>query len=345
MTLRSLPGLLNAKLRRFRSAMNVVSDVGAAFVTASLPDGKTYALSVDPTQRDAYHEAVSAAGLQDATWLFLINWLRPDEVFFDLGANIGTISIPAALRCNRVHAFEMLAENIVHLRRALERNKIGNVAIVQAAVSDAPGLVGVIGSSAWGVVVAEATLSVPTVVIDDYVRVRGITRVDVMKVDIEGSEQRALAGAAGLIARDHPDIVLECNSVTCGNSGYSYRDLLRGIRDVGYTVYRIQADHLCPWPEAAVQEVVYADYLATVKDAPTITARARRNIAVMTDAETIAGVLSAARYDEMWHMHVLAVADGLPKAVVADPQVRALLAEWAPLASRPAMATLRTGTA
>ena len=354
MTLRSLPGLrgfgerlhaLKAKLRALRTAMNIVSDAGSAFVTAALPDGTPYHLSIDPTQRDAYHEAVSAAALQDATWSFLLGWLRPDDVFFDLGANIGTISIPAAFRCRRVHAFEMLAENIVHLRRALERNRLGNIAIVQAAVSDTPGLVGVIGSSAWGVVVAEATLSVPTVVIDDYVRLRGITSVNVMKIDIEGSEQRALAGAAALIARDHPDIIIECNSVTCGNSGYSYRDLLRRIRDFGYTVYRIQADHLCPWPEAAVQELVYADYLATVKDAATIAARSGRNIVAMTDAETIAGIVSAAQYDDAWRMHVLAVADRLPGAALADQRVQALLYEWAPLASNPAMAALRDGTA
>jgi len=202
-------------------------------------------------------------------------------------------------------------------------------------------------------------VSVPAVPIDDYVRLRGISRVDVMKIDIEGSEMRALAGAAGLIARDHPDIIVESNALTCGANGYSYRDLLRRLRDFGYTVYWLhrtppsaagmnagqsQPDRLCPWPEDAVQEVVYIDYLATTKDPASVEKRSGRKIATMTDAETVAGILSAARYDRYWRMHVLAVADRLPKAVAANPRVKEVLREWAPLASDPSFEALRVGT-
>jgi FkbM family methyltransferase len=337
---------IGPEVRALRPAMNTLLDANPGFVTASLPDGKTYELSIDPRRdRDNYHESVSISAMQDPTWSFLMAWLRPADVFFDLGANIGTISIPAALRCTSVHAFEMLAENVVHLRRALERNKIGNVAVVQAAVSDRPGLIGAGGSSAWGSVVAKATLSVPTVVVDDYVRLRGIDRVDVMKIDIEGSELRALTGAAQLIARDHPDIVLESNSVTCGANRFSYRDLLRRVREFGYATYRIQGNRLCPWPDDAVQEVVYADYLATVKDPAIVAMRSGRELVGMTDQETVESILSAAQYDQFWRQHVLAVADRLPRAAMADPRAQAALREWAPLASGPAFEALRVGTA
>jgi hypothetical protein len=208
-----------------------------------------------------------------------------------------------------------------------------------------PGLIGVGGNSAWATVVPHAMVSVPTVVIDDYVLLRGIGRVDVMKIDIEGSELRALGGAAALIARDHPDIVLESNAFTCGNNGFSYCDLLRRIREFGYTVYRIQRGHLCPWSEDAVQEVICVDYLATTKDPAGIGTRSGRKIAAMTNAETVEGILSAERHDELSRQHVLAVADRLPAASVADPQVQAALQEWSPLASGPMFEVLRVGTA
>ena len=357
-SLRSAKNLLTAAVSSNAPQPPPVPDASPAFVAVSLADGTTYDLSIEPTDRDAYHEAVSVAGTQDATWSFLINWLMSSDVFFDLGANIGTISIPAAFRCTRVHAIEMVAQNVVHLRRALERNRLSNVTIIQAAVSDTPGLVGVGGGSAWGHVVSEAIVLVPTLPIDDYVRLRGISRVDVMKIDIEGSEMRALAGAAGLIARDHPDIIVESNSLTCGANGYSYRDLLRRLRDFGYTVYRLhrtppsaagagqpsQPDRLCPWPEDSVQEVVYIDYLATTKDPASVEKRSGWKIAAMTDAETVAGVLSAALYDRYWRMHVLAVAGRLPKTVAGNSGVKEALREWAPLASDASFDALRIGT-
>lgn len=49
----------------------------------------------------------------------------------------------------------------------------------------------------------------PVVTLDAYCREAGLGRVDFIRMDIEGAEQRALEGAAGLIDRDHPHVLLE----------------------------------------------------------------------------------------------------------------------------------------
>jgi FkbM family methyltransferase len=314
------------------------------FVSTSLPSGKVYELSVDQDSSDSWHAAVSANVLNGPNWHFLMAWLRPDDVFFDLGANIGTMSIPAAVAGCHVTAFEMLGANIAHLERAIARNQLTNISVIAGALSDRPGFAGLGGTSAWGTVTPHALVSVPTVVIDDYVQQRATKRVDVIKIDIEGSEQKALIGAADLLDRDHPDIVIESNSATCGAFGMSYRDLFRLLLGHAYRLYRILPDSLAPWCLEMVQEAVAPDYLATTKDEAAITARCGWPIRPMTDADFIASILESAKYDGAPRLHILAVADRLPASVRSDPRVAKLLEEWQPMMQDSAFETIRLGS-
>jgi FkbM family methyltransferase len=319
--------------------------VQKGFISAALPNGVAYELSVDQDSADSWHAAVSANALNGPNWEFLMAFLKPGDVFFDLGANIGTMSIPAAVAGARVTAFEMLGSNIAHLERAIIRNHLTNIAVIAGALSDRPGFAGVGGVSAWGMVTADALVSVPTVVLDDYVRQQDVGRVDVIKIDIEGSEQKALIGAASLLGRDHPDIVIEINSATCGAFGMSYRDLFRLLLGHGYHLYRILPYSLAPWKLDMVQEAVAHDYLATTKDEAAIIARCRWPIRPMTDADMFASIFESAKYEGVPRLHVLAIADRLPVTVKADPRVKKLLEEWKPLTADPVFDTIRLGTA
>lgn len=315
------------------------------FAAATMPDGVAYQLSVDQDSADPWHAAVSTNTWQGPTWQFLMAWLRSGDVFFDLGANIGTVSIPAAIAGARVTSFEMLSSNIVHLERAVARNGLANITVVAGALSDRPGFAGLGGVSAWGMVAEEALVHVPTLVIDDYVRQKGIARVDVLKIDIEGSEQKALAGAAALLDRDHPDIIIEVNSLTCGMYGMSYRDLFRLMLGHGYRLYRIFPDSLAPWSPDMVQEASAPDYLATKKTEAEIAERSGWPVRAVTDADLVTSILTSAQYEGPPRLHVLAVADRLPAKVRTDPQVARLLEEWKPLKAEPLFETIRVGSA
>jgi FkbM family methyltransferase len=271
--------------------------------------------------------------LQESTWQFLMSWLKPGDVFFDLGANIGIMSIPAAVAGARVTSFEMLSSNVVHLERGIMRNRLTNISVVMGALFDQPDYVGAGGSSAWGMIAEGALVSVPTIVLDDYVRKKRIERVDVMKIDIEGSEQKALTGARKLLERDHPDIVIEVNSSTCGLFGGSCRSLMRQLVGHGYKLYRILPDALARWEPEMVQEALAPDYLATIKTEGAIVERCQWPIRTLTDADIVASVLRSAQYEGACRLHIMAVADRLPEAVRTDPRVVRLLKEWHPLAS------------
>jgi len=54
-----------------------------------------------------------------------------------------------------------------------------------------------------------ATIKVPLTRIDDEVEKLGLPRVDFIKMDIEGAEREALAGAAGTLRRFKPTLALD----------------------------------------------------------------------------------------------------------------------------------------
>ena len=75
---------------------------------------------------------------------------------------------------------------------------------------------------------------------DDYARDHDVGRVDVVKMDIEGSEWSALRGMSETLARHRPVLLLEVNRVTCGRAGYDpavFWELLCGR--LGYAAWRI----------------------------------------------------------------------------------------------------------
>jgi FkbM family methyltransferase len=239
------------------------SAVGEAeLVTVNLPDGRSCQFSVEgAANRDSYHAEVAAGATFDFTWRLTNALLRPGMVFFD----IGSYSVPAATKGVQVHAFELMDENIRHLSAATSANGVENVSIVHAAISDSAGTAGTLGASAWAFVDENTPGVIPRLTIDDYVANSKIEHVDVLKVDIEGSERAALNGMQRLLRRDRPDIIIESNALMCGVHNYPYRDLLFLLKDMEYRIFRIQSGWLSPWKQSHVQEVICADYYSTIK--------------------------------------------------------------------------------
>jgi FkbM family methyltransferase len=87
----------------------------------------------------------------------------------------------------------------------------------------------------------------PTLVLtlDDYCREQGLGRVDFIRMDIEGAEQRALEGAAGLIDRDHPHVLLEIHpDMLQARFGGSGEAVVALFRRRGYRMFALSGDRL-----------------------------------------------------------------------------------------------------
>jgi len=121
---------------------------------------------------------------------------RPGDVVVDAGANIGAFTLLAAARVGSaglVVAVEPEPGNFEVLRRNVETNGLRNVALVRRALLDEAGKI--VRMEDEGVMsrVSDTGSSVETTTLDELAREYGSPRI--LKMNIEGSEGRALKGA------------------------------------------------------------------------------------------------------------------------------------------------------
>jgi FkbM family methyltransferase len=121
-----------------------------------------------------------------------LNILATDRVL-DAGANVGFFSIFAASKCQKVIAVEPNPINFRVLMLNKSMNKASNVILVNKALSDKEGYVRMSGE---GVVfkISSGGVTIPAITIDSLIR--GLNYdVSVVKMDIEGAEERCLEGS------------------------------------------------------------------------------------------------------------------------------------------------------
>lgn len=152
--------------------------------------------------------------------LFL-SQLKAGDVVVDLGANIGAYAIRAAVAvgpAGRVYAFEPLERTRKRLERAVQLNGVCNVSISDEAVGKESGYAQLSvkdrGSSASLVAASRATetQAVRVTTLDEFAKSNGVTRIDWIKMDIEGAEPLALAGMKNTIASCRPNFLFENES-------------------------------------------------------------------------------------------------------------------------------------
>ncbi|CAN5848306.1 hypothetical protein BH11PSE1_BH11PSE1_15350 [soil metagenome] len=85
----------------------------------------------------------------------------------------------------------------------------------------------------------------PVVTLDGYCAANGVGRVDFIRMDIEGAEQKALTGALGVIDRDRPHILLEIHPAMLeARFGGSAEAVVEIFRSRGYRMFALNGDRL-----------------------------------------------------------------------------------------------------
>ena len=222
--------------------------------------------------------------------------LKPGDVVIDLGAYIGTFSLAvAALGC-KVLSVEASPYNAALLEASVTRNNFRQMRVVSAAISDRPGTLEFVQAGPFGVVanpvVQTPTVPVPAVTVDDLLDELGGGQVDLIKMDIEGSEVAAIRGMSRLLTRANaPPIFYESNGHTLWLFGQTPNRLLAALEEYGYTNYLVEPGQLVPVRASDLQAECNVDYLA-VKQLPT-DLQDWRIVPPMTLEETIDKVLSS----------------------------------------------------
>ena len=206
--------------RLIRRGLNRAAPPGLTEVTVASGELAGMRLSLDLHAEKDYWLGTYEPDLQEA----IVQLVQPGSVAYDLGANIGYISLLLARRAGaagRVYAFEALPSNLERLRFNLALNGLEQrVVVVPGAVGDTSlpvrffvgpsgGTGKMEGSAGRQELDYPGEISVPGIILDEFVYRDGNPPPQVVKIDIEGGEILALPGMRRILAEARPVVLLE----------------------------------------------------------------------------------------------------------------------------------------
>lgn len=190
-------------------------------------------------------------GLSDDHHQLFFDRLRPDDCVIDVGANIGAFSLRCAKRVieGRVFSFEPDPDNYAHAKVNFELNAFKHMRLIHQGLSDHEGEAELVcldphNTGTNRIVgghqgVAKARISLTT--LDAFVAAEGLSRVDAIKVDVEGHEYQVLMGAMKTLMRFQPMILVEMSSKNLAQQGTSVQKVAQLIENLGYKILNIDS--------------------------------------------------------------------------------------------------------
>lgn len=193
---------------------------------------------------DSRDISVAPALMMDGHWepettKVFTSLLRPGDTFIDVGANMGYFGIVAGTVINgaaggSIHMIEANPKLVPLVFKSINvTGLLGTASVANFAVSDQPGEVDLhIVKDLWGssslenldeqfrllaassstvTFEVEETVTVPAITLDAYAEQESLGKVDLVKIDIEGHEERAYQGMARIIDenRDNMRLLIE----------------------------------------------------------------------------------------------------------------------------------------
>jgi|GEM_PF-727921 len=190
---------------------------------------------------------------------------RPNDVVIDVGANIGYFTIYASRKVGKdglVIALEPMDEAYDCLMKNLRLNRISNVKAFKLALWSSETTLklyrtkGYFTSAISKVDVFKNLIhqkklnlikkyEIKTVKLDDLIKNINLSKVDWIKIDVDGSEYEVILGSMNTLKRFKPKLIIEIHDQKVGNK------ILKILKDLGYEAslvkiwdnYHIFAEH------------------------------------------------------------------------------------------------------
>ena len=213
-----------------------------------LDDPRAYREAVELVLRETYLRNEQTCAEAD---------VRPGDVVLDLGGHVGTCALEFARRCRPhgvVHSFEPLTPEVIE--QNARANGFGNVKVVAAGIADREGTADLqLTDECVDASIARRpgrgersvrTRRIPLTTIDAYVEREGLTRIDFVKMDIEGAEELALHGARRTIQRFRPRWSI-ASYHTDHEGEKQHGKLVRLLRYLGYRLREVEQKRIFAW--------------------------------------------------------------------------------------------------
>ncbi|NJK47790.1 FkbM family methyltransferase [Candidatus Gracilibacteria bacterium] len=178
----------------------------------------------------------------------LSQYLKPGDIFYDIGANVGFFTILAAKlvgSSGKVYAFEPEAVNVATLQHNIQINRFTHVSAIAKAVSRTTGqaellLAAYSGGHTLATVGSRADardiINIDVVSIDDLLKQKEIDPPTLVKIDVEGAEIDVLYGMTQTIQEYQPIILYEVDDRNKEIMLSKREEIASFLREYGYEI-------------------------------------------------------------------------------------------------------------
>jgi FkbM family methyltransferase len=227
-----------------RSGLNKAAPQGLTEIQVAAGELSGMKLLLDLQTKKDYWLGTYEPELQNAARDFV----QPGMVIFDVGANIGYISLLMARLSGengQVFSFEALPNNLLRLQKNIALNHMQSIIkVIPKAVVDSSCPVSFLthSSNAMGKALGsvgrnehyEQEIKVAGLTLDDFVFLEGNPAPDLIKMDIEGGEVLAIKGMHRLLKEKHPLLFIELHGKDAA------RAMWLGLSNAGYEILKME---------------------------------------------------------------------------------------------------------
>jgi FkbM family methyltransferase len=250
-----------------RNVLNRAAPTGLTQVTVAAGALAGMRLVLDMQTEKDYWLGTYEPQLQSA----ILDFVRPGKVAYDVGANIGYISLLLAKTVGQqghVFSFEALPANIERMRQNVSLNQMeARISVIDRAVSDSEDPVNFLTSPSGGMGRVEGSvgrqisptgsLPVAGTSLDHFVYQEGNPPPEILKMDIEGGETRALPGMSRILLEDHPIVLLELHGPDATQIAWDI------LEKTGYHLYLMNTKYP---PIRGVDELDWKSYIVALHE-------------------------------------------------------------------------------
>jgi len=180
---------------------------------------------------------------------FLKYFLKEEDVFLDIGANIGLFSLYASNivgESGKIFAFEPTPKTFVRLNSNIELNKKQNIVALNIGLSNEDGLVDFNvsndGYDAWNsivdldILVNRNKIKIKFKTLDSFIEEYDLRKISLVKLDVEGWEKFVLQGSHRLLSKtDAPVFLVEFAEKNAFKAGYYCNEVFDLMESYGYS--------------------------------------------------------------------------------------------------------------